>query len=348
MTRSAPPKAVSQSATMATRIQEGYYTTSSVSAESSVSSVSSYDAPVPLRRPRPLPSRFRRPFHPSLRRFIERRHRHYRTGTRQRWQRHFHRVRGRIQSLRWLMVPLGYAAIILVVVLVFVLLLFSPWTKVQEIRVIRHDPRVDIARVQQALNPLFGRRMLLLGRKDVLPLLKTSVPDLHTVQVDVAYPSRLIIRVTLDALMARIQIDEGDIAVQSGSSIHGFLTEEGAYMQYPHSHIPHADELPLVHITDWGVRPTTGDHILPPSFLVAIQKGEEMLQRDFGQEVTERLVFLRAREFHLRTAEFGIWFDTRDSIEEHLHRYRLFLQSVERGHVREYVDLRSLDRVVYR
>ena len=267
---------------------------------------------------------------------------------RQRWLRPLRRLEGRIRTLQWLMLPLGYTAIVLTIVSMFVLLLFSPWTKVQEIRVLRQDPRTDIARVQQALSPLFGQRMLLLGRADVLPLLEKSLPDLKDVQVDVSYPSRLVIRVTLDALVARIQIDEGEIAAQSGSSLHGFLTEEGNYMQYPHSHVRHAEEFPLIHVTDWGVLPTPGDHLLPQTFLADLQKAEETIRRDFGQEVTERLVFLRAREFHLRTAEWWLWFDSRDPLEEHLHRYRLFLQSVQREHVREYVDLRPTDRVVYR
>lgn len=269
-------------------------------------------------------------------------------GARQSWQRPLHRMRGRLRALQWLMAPLGYAAILLVAVLAFVLLLFSPWTKVQEIRVIRSDHRVDIARVQEALNPLFGRWMLLLGRTDVLPLLQESLPDLRDVHVETSYPSRLIIRVTLDALVAQVQIDEGEPAAQSGSSLRGFLTEGGVYMHYPPATVRHLGELPRVHVTDWGVRPGTGDRILSPAFLAALFGAEGMLQRDFGQEVTEHLIFLRAREFHLRTAGWWVWFDTRDSIEEHLHRYRLFLQSVPREQIREYVDIRSLDRVVYR
>ncbi|MBI4129190.1 hypothetical protein HY464_00685 [Candidatus Peregrinibacteria bacterium] len=303
---------------------------------------------MPLRRPRPLPPRFRRSVHPSLRRLITQRHQRRCGDARRRWLRPLRRLEGRIRTLQWLILPLGYAAIVLTTAAILVVLLFSPWTKVQEIRVIRNDPRTDIARIQHALRPLFGRRMLLLGRADVLPLLEESLPDLRDVTVHVSYPSRLVIRVTLDPLVARMQIDEGELVTQSGSSQNGFLTDEGDYMQYPRSLVRHADELPLIHGTDWGVLPTSGDHILPKTLLAALQKAEEVLQRDFGQEVTDRLVFLRAREFHLRTTEFGIWFDTRDSLEEHFRRYRLFLQSVPREHVREYVDLRPIDRVVYR
>lgn len=250
--------------------------------------------------------------------------------------------------LRRFVLPLGYAAIVLAVALFFVLLLFSPWTKVQEIRVIRRDPRIDIALIQQALHPLFGRRMLLLGRADVLPLLQTSMPDLQDVLVDVSYPSRLIVSVTLDAPIARAQVDEGDYSAQSGALLRSFLTEKGIYMHYPPSSVPHAGELPLLRITDWGVRPIPGDRILSPALLAALKKTEELLRRDFGQDVTERLVFLRAREFHLLTAGKWMWFDTRSPPEEYLRRYRLFLQSVQREHAREYVDLRPIDRVVYR
>lgn len=329
ITRSAPPGVVSQSAMIATRMEGKIL-------------------PVPLHRPRPLPHRFRRPIHPSLQRLVERRHWRHRTRTRQRWQRSLHRFQGDIRSLRWLLWPVGYVAAAFIAGLMGVFLLFSPWTKVQEIRIIRSDPRVDVARTQEVLSPLFGRWMPPLGRKDILPLLRGGLPDLHDVHVRVSYPSRLIVRVMLDAIVARVQVDEGGPVVQSGSVLHGFLTEEGAYMQYPRSHVRHVEAFPLVHITDWGVRPNTGDHILPRALLIALHKAEGSLQRDFGQEVTERLIFLRAREFHLRTAKWWVWFDLRDSIEEHLQRYHLFLQSVPRETVREYVDLRPLDRVVYR
>ncbi|OGJ57219.1 hypothetical protein A3H22_03220 [Candidatus Peribacteria bacterium RIFCSPLOWO2_12_FULL_55_15] len=301
-----------------------------------------------LRRPRPLPPRYRRPVSPSLRRLVEQRHQRQRADVRQRRLRHLRRFFGRIRTLQWLVLPLGYAAIVLTVASILFLLLFSPWTNVQEIRVIRNDPRVDIARIQHALSPLFGRRMLLLSRADVLPLLETSLSDLQDVMVDVSYPSRLVIRVTLDALAARMQIDEGKLAAQSGAFLNNFLTEEGIYLQYPPSYVRHADELPLFRITDWGVHPTPGNHILTQAFLANMQKTEEILQRDFGQETTERLIFLRAREFHLRTAKWWLWFDARDPIEEQLRRYRLFLQSVQQEQVIEYVDLRPVDRVVYR
>lgn len=303
---------------------------------------------MPLHRPRPLPSRFCRPVHASLRRLVEQRHQRQRVEIRQRWLRPLRRFQEKIQTLQWLVLPLGYAAILLTLTLIIAFLLFSPWTKVQEIRVIRHDPRVDIARIQKTLSPLFGRHMLLLRRADVLPLLQKSLPDLHDVTVNVSYPSRLVIRVTLDTLLARVQIDEGEPPTQSGAFLQSFLTEKGVYMQYPTSWVPYANELSLIHITDWGVLPTPGHPLLSPAFLTGMQNVEEILKRDFGQEVTERLIFLRAREFHLRTAEWWMWFDMRDPLEEHLHRYRLFLQSVKREQVREYVDLRLTDRVVYR
>lgn len=250
--------------------------------------------------------------------------------------------------MRWLARPLVYAAILLAAALLFVFLLFSPWTKVQEIRVVRRDPRIDVALVQQALRPLFGRRMLLLGRADVLPLLQESMPDFKGVHVDVSYPSRLIINIVLDSPIARVQIDDADRFAQSGAFLRSFLTEKGIYMHYPPSSVPHTNELPLLRITDWGERPLPGNHILSPTLLTALQKTEELLRRDFGQDVTERLVFLRAREFHLLVAKTWLWFDIRSSPEEHLRRYRTFLQSDQREHAREYVDLRPIDRVVYR
>src|SRR3989338_6174572 len=117
MTRSAPPNVVSQSATIAMRTREAYH------------------SPVSLRHPRPIPPRFRRPVSPSLLRLVEQRHQRRRADMRQRWLRPLRRLEGRMRTLRWLLLPLGYAAIVLVTASIIVVLLFSPWTKVQEIRV---------------------------------------------------------------------------------------------------------------------------------------------------------------------------------------------------------------------
>ncbi|MBI2117785.1 hypothetical protein HYT95_02700, partial [Candidatus Peregrinibacteria bacterium] len=106
---------------------------------------------MPLHRPRPLPHHFRRSVSPSLRRLVKQHHQRRRTDMRQRWLRPLRRLEGRIRTLQWLMLPLVYAAILLTTAAIFVVLLFSPWTKVQEIRVIRNDPRTDIARIQHAL-----------------------------------------------------------------------------------------------------------------------------------------------------------------------------------------------------
>lgn len=331
---------------MATRIPEDY-TTSLDSLDSLVSWVSFYDLPVPLHRPLPIPHRFRRPVQDSVRQLIERRHQRRRAALRQRWMRSWSRFEGRIRALRWLAVPLLAVAGILIIALLCSLFLFSPWTKIQEIRVIRQDPRVDIATVQHALSPLFGRRMLLLSRADVLPLLEGTLPDLQEVTVDLVYPSRLVVRLTLDALIAQLQIDDTALASQSGALLHDFLTEEGIYVQYLPSQVRSRETLPIIHITDWGVRPLVGARLLPMNFLTKTRESEDTLRRDFGQEVTERLIFLRAREFHLRTAEWWLWFDTRTPLEDLFHRYRLFLQSVPRENVRKYVDLRITDRVVY-
>ena len=65
------------------------------------------------------------------------------------WQRSF---------VRWFLV-----GIVLVLLLALTLLMFSPIVQVQEIRVKKTDPRLDIDQVQQALAPLFGRHFLLLS-----------------------------------------------------------------------------------------------------------------------------------------------------------------------------------------
>jgi hypothetical protein len=64
--------------------------------------------------------------------------------------------------------------------------------------------------------------------------------------------------------------------------------------------------------------------------------------------VFTRTLFLRAQEYHLQTREWTLWFDMRSSIEDHLQRYRIFLREIPHEEVREYIDLRLKDRVVYK
>ncbi len=244
------------------------------------------------------------------------------------------------------------AASAVLFLLVIGALLFSPVIEVRQVRVIRGDARLNVEEVQQILAPVFGRRLFFLPTQEVTTLLREGILDVAEVTVRKDYPSTLIVQVTLDPLVARLVIadpavsGEAEAQAQSGATVHDFLTEEGIYVQYP---MMDASTIPLeIQIVDWGVRPQPGALLVSREFLDRMRAAEAALVSHFGHEVRSRTVFLRAREFHLGTEKFAVWLDLGSPLEEQLQRYRTFLRTVGPAEVRQYVDLRLSDRVIYR
>jgi hypothetical protein len=228
----------------------------------------------------------------------------------------------------------------------FAIALFSPLMRVAEVRVIRTDARLDIEQVQSLLLPLFGKHLLLLSAYDVRMLLEEGLPDLHTVEVDKDFPSTLVVRITIDPFIARLLISEPEEEMEEGAHTIDYLTSEGTYISSGRA--GGGEALPVITLVDWGARPIPGSVLLTPEFLLRIAATERNLREQFGQEVLKRTVHLRAQEYHLRLAQWTIWFDVQSPLDEQLQRYRIFLREVVPEEVKNYVDLRLKDRVVYR
>lgn len=240
-------------------------------------------------------------------------------------------------------------------VLVFAgVVLFSPLLEVREIRVVRSDRRVDVEQVQRSLGPLFGEHLLFLTQKQVTPLLAASVPDLRSAVIDKQYPSTLIVRLELEPIVALLEIVDpsGNVSsavTGSGAAALGdYLTANGTYVVYPPSVVQSGTGTAIVRIVDWGVRPEPWRHLLDTTMLERVAQAEQMLQEQFGETISQRVVYLRSREFHLQTSRHSLWFDMRSPISEQIDRYRLFLQSAGADAATVYVDLRLQDKIIYR
>ncbi len=242
------------------------------------------------------------------------------------------------------------------------LLLFSPLFDVREIRVLRTDARIDIEQVQHALLPVFHRHLFFLSSQDIAPLLQSALPDLTDVSVQKRYPSTIVLRLTLDPIIARLSIEgpEGGkkaeltakgtgalLAEETRVRTGDFLTAQGKYVVYQAAQVQ-GTNLSTLRVVDWGVRPVPQTRLMDPAFLLLLRETEQALREQFGQEVIERTVFLRAQEFHLRIKNIALWFDRRSSLEDHLQRYRIFLRTVGLPAAKQYIDLRLADRVVYK
>ncbi len=254
-------------------------------------------------------------------------------------------------------------ALIFVAIILLLLLgigIFSPILNVREIHVARSDGRLDSVLIQQALEPLFGRRMPFVSVEDLPALLmadlpdqhRPAVPDLSTVTISKNYPSSLEVRLTLRPIAYRLSIDTPDqkapTSVPAGSGS-DFMTKDGLYVRYTlHQSSGSSATLPQIHIVDWSVKPSPWKPLLTADFLETMKKAEAELQTQYGQTIKSRTVYVRAREYHLQTQTLSLWFDLKSPLEEQLARYHLFLQTVPPGTAKQYVDLRITGKVIYK
>lgn len=230
------------------------------------------------------------------------------------------------------------------------IVVFSPIGRIQEVRVTRTDPRLDIEGVLRLLSPLFGRSLVTVSGREVRTLLEAEIGDITSVTVNKHYPSQLLVRIELDPLVARTRIvspEEDALTLSASGGVLGALTDRGVFEAAPPGRGDAA--LPLLFVVDWGVKPQpAAGPLFSMEFLGRMKEAAETLQSQFGQEVRRRIVYVRAQEFHLTVNGTSLWFDMRSSLEEQLLRYRTFLRSVGLANAKQYVDLRLADRVVYR
>lgn len=246
----------------------------------------------------------------------------------------------RASAVRWTLF-----ALIILGVLALGFVLFSPVIQVRQVQVTRLSPRLDIEDVQQTLAPTFGKHLFFLSSFEVATLLKEHIPDIDEVKIGKTYPSTLHVRIGLRPLVARLRILEPDENVVGTGATIDFLTDQGIYVATTAAQ--DTATLPEIHIVDWGVRPDPGSKLIQPIFLERMNAAELTLLRQFGQEVTERTIFVRAQEFHMRIGRLELWFDIKSPLEDQLQRYRTFLREVNIDDVKDYIDLRIADRVVY-
>lgn len=245
-------------------------------------------------------------------------------------------------------VLLGVAAIIAVIAVV----IFSPLVTVQEIRVQRSDPRIDFEQVQNALSPLYGRRLPLLTATEVRTILQQAIPDLSAVEVRKQYPKGIALRLSLDPVIAQLRIVDPDgETLETGTGadmITDYLTVRGMYVLYKPSQIGSGSTLPVYDVVDWGVRPGPWSLLIDETLLTAFRRAEVALADQFGAVVKSRSIYLRAREFHFQLDRFTVWMDIRSPLSEQFDRLRIFLEVAGHDAASRYVDLRIKDKVVYR
>jgi hypothetical protein len=311
-----------------------------------------------LRSPKRLPSRFNRPITPQTRALVERRHKRRKNYAFQRWQRGFQRLQRRAGSLRAIIMQFAVLIVSGLLLLGVGLALFSSILHIRQIRINRNDPRIDTEQIQRTLAPLFGQHLFFTSTQDVVSLLKNAVPDMEQAEVAKEYPSTLRLRITLDPIIAALTI-ENPVQPAAGSGATAgsgqlipegadYLTSKGLYVVYQQSQVQTGSGLTVLTVVDWGVRPEPWKQLIDPPFVEMMRIAEEQLRTQFALPVRSRIVYIRAREFHLKTPTHSLWFDLRSPVDEQIQRYRMFLQSVGTASAKEYVDLRLKEKIVYK
>lgn len=243
-----------------------------------------------------------------------------------------------------------------VVVSVSAVLLFAPFFNVRRINIERRDPRIDPGEIQQTLSALFNQRLVLVTNAQVTSMLETEYPDIVRVSINKDYPSTLSVSIALEPVIASVTMEEngakdtevlsGALLTSTGAVHYAYITTQGTYVTAPIRLT--REKLERLVITDWGIVPQNRTKLLSPDILRMIFLARDTLRKDFGLEPTKIIVYLRAQEFHIKTPKGTLWFDERSDLPMQFQRFREFLKEISLDQVKEYIDLRIADKIVYK
>jgi hypothetical protein len=107
-------------------------------------------------------------------------------------------------------------------------------------------------------------------------------------------------------------------------------------------------KLETLEVTDWAIHPQDRSELLSPNFLKTMFLARDTLRRDFGLESQKITIYVRAKEFHIKTPKVTLWFDLRSELPVQFQRFREFLKALSLDQAKEYIDLRIADKIVYK
>lgn len=307
-------------------------------------------APMPLKKPSRLPKHLNRPASPLVRSMAKKYYGATATRRRMRTLAHGTRKWSKVAAAVgsefkvWAGIATGLCLVVGIGIV-----LFSPLFDVKQIQVRRQDARLDVEEVQQVLSPLFHTRLPLVTKAQVLALLQQQYPDIRRVEIAKQYPSTLVISAYLDTVVAELSLEQPmyGSGATSGSGSYAYLTAEG-YTVFSPMKLNDSGKLPLLRVVDWGVKPADRTFLVSPEFLQTVFQARDMLAQNFGFTVSETTMYIRAQEFHIKANKVSLWFDIASPLALQFQRFRDFLKTVPLEQVKDYIDLRISDRVIYK
>ena len=314
---------------------------------------------MPIRTPKRLPRRFQRRTS-AISRSVAKKHSRKKDGgslvsqmnkfVRQ-WRRIGRSFQGAMKNFRiWFSCLVG--AVLAVVLLYFI---FSPLFSVSSVRVSREDQRVDVEEIQKLLQPFFSKHILFVSPIRLSHKIQAAYPEVSSVKVSKNYPNEIHVVLFMDPIVADVLIGEpGDTEAQveefqSEEEVHRYITEKGVYLEYPFKLPVNQEEGRLkIYLVDWAVKPEHRQILFSEDVLHEIKSVRKILWESFGHTTKFTTLYIRSREFHVKTEKHVLWFDLSSPVVQQINRYREFLRTFTQDTVEEYVDLRLHDRVVYR
>ena len=249
----------------------------------------------------------------------------------------------------WLLISVS--AVIIAIVSV---LLFAPFFDVRHIIVRRQESRIQPEDIEQTLRSLYRQRLILVSKGQIWSLLSAAYPDIASIDIKKTYPSTLTVTVYAEEVAAAVIIDDGSTSPASqtgdtivGSGAYAYITKSGYFITSPIKIIS-KNPIPTLHLSDWGIHPQNRTRALQPKFLEQIFVARDALRTDFGLQVKDIVVYVRAQEFHIRTNKVTLWFDLRSPLSVQFQRFREFLKTLSIDQAKEYIDLRIADKIVYK
>lgn len=297
--------------------------------------------------PRRLPRKFNRPTSKVARKYASKQRATKKRSKGFKWQRSVRRFQTQwYRTKPWLLRSIIIGSALLIVTVVCVLL-FSPLIQVRQISIAKQKNRLDIAEVQQQLQGMFNRHLFFVTQSEVERLLVQQRDDVEGVTITKEYPDHLIVDIAVKPVTAALQLEHAPPPDENAPQQH-YLTADGLYVHSVFSLTQSGEVLPLIHMVDYSEWPESGQYVVDQSLLEQMFTTETKLNREFGQEVTRRTVFVRAQEYHLDIGDRSLWFDIRSTAEEQLEKYALFLSAPIAYPVTEYIDLRLFNKVVWK
>lgn len=257
------------------------------------------------------------------------------------WRNHLLRFLDQFRGLSYVTKILKKSVLFTVIFLLmtgFILVaLFSPYFEVKDIRFVRDNPLLDIEKLEEAVQPYYGKNLLFLSQKEIIDKLKAGFPEFREVIISEEWPATMEIQVKISPPFVNV-LDEETVNFW-------VLSQDGVALE------PGADEtLSTLNILQYKKIIEKGQKILEKEVLEKTEKAEKFLQEELKINIEEKKIFTVSQELHLITDKgTAIWIDLALDIDSQVQKLRIADESIGLySKDFEHIDLRIPQQIFYK